>query len=198
MRISKESADEFKRIFKEERGTELTDEEAMEAGNKLVGFFELLWEMSLKDQRRKNRLKEEPGGFPVDGHYSCIVCHQPIDENTGWYDENNQKCLSCQQAVDGGILPAYVCHHRKSFFLMWEMTSKFDIKTPTARKYVRQGELVARITPAGEYIFLKKENPRMYERYTAVRKSIDRHRQKESEAWTRKMKTEMLAEVKKR
>ncbi|MDC1205476.1 hypothetical protein N8083_01355 [Candidatus Pacebacteria bacterium] len=195
MSISKDAADEFKRIHKEKHGVELSDQEAQEAGGNLTQLAEILLDMSFEEQKRKNRLKEEPKGFPVDGHYTCIVCYRSIDETTGWYDHNNQKCLSCQKAVEEGTLPTFVCHHRASFFLMWELTSKFEIKSPTARKYVRQGELVARITPDGEHIFLKKENPRLYERYTAVRKSYDRNRKKVSERWASKMKEELPEEM---
>lgn len=197
MSISKDAADEFKRIHMEKHGVELTDQEAQEAGDNLVGLVEILWDMSLEQQKRKNRLKEEPDGFPVDGHYTCIVCYRSIDVTNGWYDENNQKCLSCQQAVDGSILPTFVCRHRASFFLMWELKSKFDIKSPTARKYVRQGELIARITPDGEYVFLKKENPRLWERHTAVHKSYHRNRKKVADRWSRKMKEDILKEIKK-
>jgi hypothetical protein len=186
MSISKDAADEFKRIHKEKHGVELTDQEAQEAGDNLVGLVELLWEMSLEDQKRKNRLKDEPGGFPVDGHYTCIVCYRSIDETSGWYDENNQKCLSCQMAIEEGVLPPFVCHNRSSFFLTWELNSKFKIKAPTVRKYVRQGVLKARITPDKEYIFLKKENPGLIERYNAVRKSYDRHREKRLKIWSDK------------
>lgn len=163
----------------------MTDDEAREAGESLVGLFELLWELSKKDTERKRRLKKEPKGFPVDGQYSCIVCYRSINPETGWYDHNNQKCLSCQKAVDNGILPSFVCHHRESFFLTWELKSKFNIHPATARKFVRQGKLIARTFKneeynSEEYVFLKKENPSLIERYNPIRKSYDRNRTKVS------------------
>ena len=199
MTVSKERVEEFKEIYKKEHGKELSDQEAQEAADNLVGLFKLLWDCSMKDAERKRRLKKEPKGFPVDNHYNCIVCYRTIDPQTGWYDHNNQKCLSCQKAVEGGALPSYVCHHRKSFFLTWELKSSFNIHPQTARKLVRQGRLVARIVKNEhggdqEYIFLKKENPSLIERYNPTRKSYDRNRHKVSAKWGREAREKMRAE----
>ena len=198
MSISDDSVQKFKEIFKKDYAKEMSDEEAREAGESLVDFFEILWKMSQEDVRRKNRLKKEPKGFPVESQHTCIVCYRIIDPQTGWYDHNNQKCLSCQKAVDDGTLPSFVCHHRKSFFLMWELKEKFNIHSTTARKLVRQGKLVARIVRNDQYnlnehVFLKKENLALFDRYSPARKSYDRHRAKRSEESSRKMKADMRA-----
>jgi len=50
--ISKETSEEFKKIIKEESGKELTDNEALEASNNLVGFFDLLLKI---DHRNKEK-----------------------------------------------------------------------------------------------------------------------------------------------
>jgi hypothetical protein len=201
MSISDDKVQEFKEIFKKEHGKDMTDEEAREAGNNLVGLFEILWEMSQKDAARKRRLKKEPKGFPVESQHTCIVCYRMIDPTTGWYDHNNQKCLSCQKAIDEGLLPSFVCHHRSSFFLTWELTSKFNIKAPTVRKLVRQGKLVARVIQndqygVQEYVFLKKENPSLIERYSPVRKSYDRNRARVAAKWGRDLKEKLENEQK--
>ena len=85
---------------------------------------------------------------------------------------------------------------------MWALDSKFKIKHQTAKKYIREGKLIPRIvlTEDGKphhYIFLKKENPGLIERYSPERKSYDRSREKRSKAWSRKMKIELMEEHKK-
>lgn len=54
--ISQKLIDEFKKIYKEDYGVSLTDSQASEIGNNLVGFFELLLKM---DQRNKQKDYEQ-------------------------------------------------------------------------------------------------------------------------------------------
>lgn len=199
MSLSDERVQEFKEIFKKEYNKEMTDAEAREAGENLVGFFELMWDISRKDQKRQRRLKEESEGFPVDGQYSCIVCRRSIDSSNGWYDKNLQKCLSCKKAVDAGIFPAFICRHTESCFSMSELGWKFKLKSPTVRKLVREGKLIARIAEndqwnTKEYIFLRKENPALIERYNPVRKSYDRHRAKLSKESAKRLELKLRKE----
>lgn len=199
MSLSDERVQEFKEIFKKEYGKEMTDAEAREAGENLVRFVEVLWEMSMSDQKRKHRLKTEPDGFPVDGHYSCIICRRSIDPSTGWYDKNFQKCFPCKRAVDKGIFPSFICHHTESFFSMSDLSYTFELKSPTVRKLVREGKLIARIAHndqwnSNEYIFLRKENPGLIERHNPVRKSYDRHRAKLTKESGYRLELEMRKE----
>ncbi len=109
-------------------------------------------------------LKEHPNGFNLtDGTYSCILCHATISGDSSWYDENGQKCLDCQRALDEGIVPPEIFTDRDSRWLMWELESKFKLHSATVRKMVRKGELKARIILNKEgkpyqYVFLKSEN----------------------------------------
>jgi len=196
MSLSKERVDEFKEIYKKEYGKELTDAEASEAAHNLVGFVELLWEVSMKEAQRKRRLKKEPDGFSVDGQYSCLVCRCSISPETGWYDKWGQKCLLCTKAIKNGVVPAFVPRDHDSFYKTWELKDKFKIHPQTARKMVRTGELKARIitTEEGkpyEYIFLKKENPQLVSRFNPIRKSWNRHRKKEDARREKEWKLEM-------
>ncbi|MCX6717212.1 MAG: hypothetical protein NTU76_00865, partial [Candidatus Taylorbacteria bacterium] len=187
MSLSKERIDEFKKIYKEKFNKELTDAEASESANNLVGFFELLWKSSLRDMQREEILKKEPKGFHIaDGIYNCMVCRRTVTGDESWYDQWGVKCLLCQKAVEDGTIPGFVCTDHDSHYKTWELKDKFKIHPQTARKMVRLGELKARIvtTEKGEpyeYIFLKKENPQLICRYSPERKSYDRHRKKESE-----------------
>ncbi len=51
MALSKQTVDEFKKIFKEEYGVEYTDQEAWEAAHNLVGFFDLLHKIDQRDKK---------------------------------------------------------------------------------------------------------------------------------------------------
>lgn len=54
--LSKETVEEFRRIFKQDYGVEYTYEEAWEVAHNLVGFFDLLLQI---DQRQKERNSEQ-------------------------------------------------------------------------------------------------------------------------------------------
>lgn len=48
MKLPEESIQEFKEIWKKEYGTDITDNQAKEYGEELVGFFRLLIEIDRK------------------------------------------------------------------------------------------------------------------------------------------------------
>ena len=198
MTVSKKYVDEFKEIYKKEHGKDLSDSEAQEAANNLVGFFDILWKCSMEDSKKKARLKKEPDGFPVEGNRSCAVCRQSINETNGWYDWYGQTCLLCRKAIKDGIIPPFVCSEYDSYFKTWQF-ERFGFKSPTVRKMVRTGELRARIVLAEngkphEYIFLKKENPDYREFHNPDFKSYQRNRAKIAKRWSREMKEKLLAE----
>jgi len=199
MEVSPERIQEFKDIYKKEYGKELTDAEASEAANNLVNFFELLWDISIREAELKRRLKKEPKGFHLDGGgRNCGICHRMLTGDGNWYDGWGLKCLPCQRAVEQGIVPGFTAKYRDSFYLSWELKDKFNIHPQTARKMVRTGELKARIILDNgkpyEYVFLKKENPHYYSRYSPERKSYDRHREKEAREHARAWKEKMIEE----
>jgi hypothetical protein len=194
-------AEELKKTAKE-KGQDMTDEEAIKGAQNLTGFFELLWKCAKEDAIKKNRLKKEPNGFPVDGTYSCLLCGNRIDSTNGWYDWYGHTCLLCRKAIKDGIIPTFIFDNSNSYFAMLALDSKFKIKSATARKYIREGKLIARIVLNEDgkphyYIFLKKENPSLIEKYSPQRKSYDRNREKTHRVWSKKMKDEMMAEHKK-
>ncbi len=206
MSISDERVQEFKKIFKEENGKEMSDEEAREAGENLVGFFEILWKMAQREAQLERQLKKEPKGFPVEGDFSCLICGQSVNEINGWYHWGGPRCLLCHKAVVEGIVPKYLLHPngRDSYYHTWQLKSDFSMHSQTARKLVRLGELKARIilTESGkpyEYIFLKKENPQLIDpnRYSPGRKSYERNRKKISDALIRKDKKEWREKIQK-
>lgn len=183
MGLSKKAINEFKDIYKKEYKKELSDAEASEAANNLVGFFKVLYDCAVKENEKKRRLKKELEGFHVtDGIYNCLVCHRQATGEESWYDKWGCKCLLCQKAVKEGIVPGFVCKDSDSWYAMWQLESKFGIKHQTAKKMVRRGELKARIVPYEngdpyEYVFLKKENPNLIDPdgKSPARKSYDRN-----------------------
>ncbi|OGI65978.1 MAG: hypothetical protein A3B11_00865 [Candidatus Taylorbacteria bacterium RIFCSPLOWO2_01_FULL_44_26] len=205
MSLSQEAINEFKDIYKKEYDKELSDAEASEAAHNLFNFTKTIWDIAEHQARLKHRIKKEPDGFPVDGHYSCIVCCISINPETGWYDRWYQKCKPCKNAVRDKTIPTFVCEHRDSYYSMWHLKDKFGIKTPTAKKLIKEGKLKARVilTEDGkphDYIFLKKENPDLIDpdRHTPARKSYDRHRDKMSKIWAREETKKVKAEFRKK
>ena len=203
MTLPQKAIEEFKDIYKKEHGKELSDAEASEAAHNLYGFAEILIKCAKRDFQRKQQLKKSPEGFHItDGTYNCMVCGRAVTGEESWYDQWGVKCILCQKAVKDGIVPGFVCKDHDSHYKMWELKSKFNIHSQTARKLVRQGELKARIvtTEDGkpyEYIFLKKENPRLISHYSPERKSYDRHRDKITKLMIQKERDKISEERKK-
>lgn len=203
MDISQKQIDDMKELYRKE-GKEISDTEANDAAYNLANFAELILDISMKQAKLKHRLKKEPDGFPVDGQYSCLICGYSINSENGWYDKLGPKCLICTEAVKDGVIPAFVCENHDSYYKTWHLKDKFGIKTPTAKKLVKDGKLKARIilTADGrphEYIFLKKENPELIDpdRDSPARKSYDRNRDKVSAIWSREEIKKLRAERKK-
>jgi len=95
--------------------------------------------------------------------YNCSICHASISGETGWWDLNGEKCLSCQNAVQSGIVPSYVCTDRESWYSTYELINKFKITSSTISVLIREGKLKSRKIkavsgPTSFEIFLKQEN----------------------------------------
>jgi hypothetical protein len=181
------------------KGKEISDSEADEASRNLVDFFSLLWELDKKNKRRQQRLKKEPDGFPVDGTYNCLVCHTYINETTGWYDWYGQTCLLCRKAIKDGVVPAFVCTKHGSYFSTSDLKYKFNIAHQTVKKLAKEGKLKARIIlkengKPYQYIFLKKENPDLFERESPEMKSFRRYRNRVLDERIRKEKQKFKEE----
>lgn len=165
MSLSKESIQEFKDIFLKEYGKELTWAEAEESANNLVGLFSLLYKIDRRTERWKERLKNHPKGFQLDDGkiYNCSVCGRQIENLQTWFDQYGLKCKTCQRAVDDGIIPGSICENKDSWYQMWELDYHFRAKSPTVRKFIKNGALKARIVPSENgkpyfYVFLIDEN----------------------------------------
>lgn len=198
MQVTEKMKDEMKAIARK-HGDEWTDDQAYEAARNLTGLAELLYDIAIKEARLKARLRKEPKGFPTEGSYSCIICRTAINAETGWYDWHGNKCRVCQKALDEGIIPSFIFHNSDSYFSSWGVKYHFKIKHPALKKYIKDGVLKPRVIlkengTVHEQIFLKKENPALVQKWNPVRKSLDRHRDKESEKRSRELKKEMGVE----
>ena len=199
MEVSKDLIEKMKKLGLE-KGQEMTDQEAYESASNFQGFVELIYELGMKEAKRKARLKKEPDGFPVDGQYSCRICGDSINEQTGWWDWYGQKCLLCQKAVKDGVIPTFVCEHSDSYYKMWQLTNDLKVRQPAIKKLIKEGRLHPREILNNEgkvhcYIFLKKENPELVERHDPVSKSCGRYQKRENERWAKKASKEWREEI---
>lgn len=118
------------------------------------------------DSARLKRLEIEPQGFTLESNgvaYNCSICHASITGENGWYDAHGEKCLSCQNAVNNGVVPTYICGDRESWYSAYELISKFKITHSSISSMIRDGKLRSRkiksITGSTTFeIFLKQEN----------------------------------------
>lgn len=196
----KSAKDELAELIQKDyvrKGEPISDADAREAARNLVGFFDTLYKISVRVKKLDRRLKTEPDGFPIESQHSCILCSRSIDASNGWYHHGGQRCLTCHKAIIGGVVPPFVLWARDSYFMTWKLKD-FGVHPATARKYVREGRLKARIIMSEngrpyEYIFLKKENPELVacEKWNPIYKSQKRHRDKVYAAYARKEKEEM-------
>ncbi len=191
--------DELAELIKkeyEQKGQSLSDSEAQEAARNLVGYFDILYKISVRIAKLDRRLKTEPDGFPIEGPHTCILCSRSIDASSGWYHHGGQRCLTCHKAIKEGVVPPFVLWAHDSYFKTWKLKD-FGVHPATTRKYVREGRLKARIIMGEngrpyEYIFLKKENPELVacEKWNPIYKSQKRHRDKVYAGYSRKEKEE--------
>lgn len=164
MQLPEKAIEEFKAIWKKEYDTELSDEDAQKYSYDLMQFTKCLFDMSVTEMKRKDRLKIEPNGFPLDGvGYTCAICKQHTRQNESWYDKYGIKCLKCQNGVNKKQIPASMAKNTEAWYSTYDLESRFNIKAPTVRKWVKAGILKSRaiINDHGGIhvqIFLIKDN----------------------------------------
>ena len=163
--ISPKHIEEFKRIYKEEHGKDLTDAEAYDGARGLVQLAEIIFKQMQIDHQRKQRLEKEPRGFHLEegSTYSCCICYQQVSGKETWYDQYGIKCMVCQKALKDKVVPKYICTNRDLWLADWELQSKFGMHSATMRKLIRNGTLHPRIIRREDgtthfQLFIIKEN----------------------------------------
>ena len=164
VQLSTERIQEMKDLLEKKEGREFTWAEASEAAHNLAGFAQLLWELHIKEKQREKKLEEFPKGFQLEGGYSCSICGNGGTLSGGiWYDKWGMKCMTCQVAVNRKEIPASVAKNKESWYSKYDIESRFNVKGPALRSWVKQGILKSRtITRDGKgsylEIFLIKDN----------------------------------------
>jgi hypothetical protein len=165
MELSDAQIKEYQMLCLKHYGTELAWQEAADGARSMIGLVKLLLDGMEEEQRRKDRLEQEPKGFHLTGiGYSCFVCGQHISNEETWYDKNGIKCLLCQDALNKKRIPAYVCKKKETWYSLHNFQFYFDVKSGTILKLVRQGKLKMRtiLNKNGGIhyrLFLIKDNP---------------------------------------
>ncbi|OHB23819.1 MAG: hypothetical protein A3J67_03045 [Parcubacteria group bacterium RIFCSPHIGHO2_02_FULL_48_10b] len=90
MRLSAKAIDEFKQLYKEKYGEELTDLVASEAANRLVRMIEIVYKPILKvDEVKCNQLKKEQEAIPEDQKRDFVKHLVEDAKVTEWKLKNN-------------------------------------------------------------------------------------------------------------
>jgi hypothetical protein len=145
--------------------TEEEGKEYLDAKWSLEGLSKITKEFQEKENARQERLKEEPDGFAVEGYggSSCSLCSQYNQDGDFWYDKWGVKCLVCQRAIEKKEIPGSLLKFRDSWYSNFDIQNRFNLKSPTIQKWVRQGILKARIISrygkgTWAQVFLIKDN----------------------------------------
>ena len=131
-------------------------------GMERMGKFAEEWKE--KEKAREDKLKENPKGFHLEGAgYTCFICGDSTPEGDNWYDKWGIKCLVCQKAIDKKEIPASLAKFKDSWYSKYDIESSFNVKSPTLRKWIRDGIIKARtVSQYGEgvhtQLFLLKDN----------------------------------------
>ena len=107
--LSDKTIQEFKDIFKKEYGKDLSDVEAREQGERLLGFFEILYKQAQTEHRRKLRLEKEPNGFFLEvseGPLGCGICGRQHPGNEIWWNLDGLRCSDCWRNIKEGVIPS--------------------------------------------------------------------------------------------
>jgi len=175
MPLSDKAVQEFKDIFKKEYGQDLTDAEAREQGERLVGLFEILYKQAQIEYQRKLRLKKEKiKGFyldPTEGPYTCAICRENYPGNDIWWNPKGLRCRDCWRNIQKRIIPSLTYRSEdKTWIQEWQLQSYFSIHPSTRRKLRREGLLKGRDLKREDgsiycTVYLVKENEEFFKKY---------------------------------
>lgn len=164
MQFSDKLVQEMKDLSKRKGGKEMSDGEANEALNNLAGLAEIFIECAEEEHQRKEKLKESPEGFILEGiGRNCAICGNSSTAEGSWYDEYGIKCLICQDAIKRKEIPPSLAKSQENRYSKYELESYFNLSGPTLREWIEKGIINARtITRDGKKIytqlFLIKDN----------------------------------------
>ena len=173
--LSDKAVQEFKEIFKKKYGQELTDAEARDQGERLVGFFEILYKQAQMEHRRKMRLeKEQVNGFFLDaneGPYTCAVCRGSIPGNDIWWNLDGLRCRGCWRNIQEGVIPSLTYDNEDNIWIQeWQLQSDFGLHPATRGKLRRESVLRGRDLKRKDgtiycSVYLVEENKEFFKKY---------------------------------
>ncbi len=174
--LSDKAIQKFKKIFKEEYGQELTDAEAREQGERLVGLFEIIFKQAQIEHSRKMRLKKEKvKGFFLDaseGPYNCGICKEVITGNDIWWNLDGLRCRDCWRNIQEGVIPPLMYDSDdKTWIKEWQLQSDYGLHPATRGKLRREGVLHGRDLKRKDgsiycTVYLVKENEEFFKKYS--------------------------------
>ena len=177
----------------------LTDEAGKEYQSekwRMEQMGQLAEEWKETEKVRGEGLKANPKGFHLEGAgYTCFICGDHTPEGDNWYDEYGIKCLVCQKAIDEGEIPASLAKDKDSWYSRHDLESRFNIKAPTLRRWIKEGVIKARsVSRYGEgvhtQLFLLEDNkgflpPKKLTEFQSVTERKDGKDRHHSEPWYR-------------
>jgi len=173
--LSDKAIQEFKDIFKKEYGKDLTDTEAREQGERLMAFFEIIYDQAQTEYRRKLRLKKEKvKGFyldPTEGPYTCAICRENYPGNDIWWNPKGLRCRDCWRNIRNKVIPSLTYDSDDKVWIKeWQLQSDYGLHPATRSKLRRQGLLKGRDLKRSDgsiycTVYLIKENEEFFKKY---------------------------------
>ncbi|MFC1625868.1 hypothetical protein ACFL1Q_02420 [Patescibacteria group bacterium] len=174
--LSDKAIKEFKDIFKKEYGQDLTNSEAREQGERLVGFFDILYKQALREHRRKLKLKKEKikGFFLEDepsSYYTCAICGDNHPGPEIWWNLKGLRCKDCWRNIQKRVIPSLTYDSdNKVWIREWQLQSDYGLHPATRGKLRRKGILNGRDLKRKDgttycTVYLVKENKEFFKKY---------------------------------
>ena len=162
--INDKDLNEFIKISEKEGHVYKNREEARDSAQRLYNFAEIALDMAIEEQRKNDRLENEPDGFAFPGEgRGCSLCSRHISGDM-WWDKWGQKCMDCHEAYKKKIIPGYCFKDRdnEKHITLDKISWKFDISIQTLKKLIRQKKIKVRVINGnGTMVVLRKENPNL-------------------------------------
>ena len=116
MEITEKDVQKMKELGKRKGVEEISDAKAREMAEAVDRFASLILDMATELTDLARRIRETPGGFPIDSQTTCKVCERFIDKTNGWESWYGHTCLICKKAIEDGIIPYFVCMTSESYY----------------------------------------------------------------------------------
>lgn len=174
--LSDKAVREYKEIFKNEYGQEISDADARDQAERLAGFFKILYDMAVTEHRRKLKLKEEKiKGFFLenesDKYYTCAICGDTHPGPEIWWNTKGLRCRDCWANVRKKVIPSLGYDDRdKVWISSWRLQTDYSLHTATIGKLRRQGILQGRDLKREDgttycTVYLVRENENFFKKY---------------------------------